>query len=126
MDLLRPSRRLIDVHGYEWELYVSRVGPRRRSLARGFLVSLGLDKTQHDVYVTEPLQIKAVTVLPHPETYLWTTTTDHLPRVIEQIAAELTAGDLARPLGAAFVGRESNVADRPPARRSQKNMSELR
>ena len=48
-----------------------------------------------------------MTYLPHHETYLWMTTTDHIARVIEQIVAGLEQGYLARPLGAVYRGRDS-------------------
>ncbi len=55
----------------------------------------------------EALRVEAVTYLPHRERYVWTTTTDHVARVIAQIGAGLEHGQLARPLGAVFRGNRS-------------------
>jgi hypothetical protein len=50
--------------------------------------------------------VEAITFWPAKETYAWTTTGDHVERVVEQVARELEQGELARPLGATFRGRE--------------------
>ena len=48
-----------------------------------------------------------MTYLPHHETYVWMTTTDHIARVLEQIAVGIEQGHLARPLGAVYRGSGS-------------------
>ena len=80
MRLFRPARRIVAPDGGEWEVYVS---PRRSRAVR----------------------IEAVTFYPHRESLLWTTTADHTERVLRQISAGLEAGDIVRPLGGVFVGR---------------------
>jgi hypothetical protein len=42
---------------------------------------------------------------PHSESILWSTTPDHLNRVIDQVAAGLEEGKIARPLGGVFQGQ---------------------
>jgi hypothetical protein len=49
-------------------------------------------------------RVEAHTWFPKHEAYLWTTTADHVDRVTLQIVDGLKLGELARPLGAAFVG----------------------
>lgn len=80
MSRFRPARKLFGPDGGEWEVYVSR---GRAGVVR----------------------IEAITFYPHRESLLWTTTADHLDRVLRQISAGLEAGDVARPLGGEFVGR---------------------
>jgi hypothetical protein len=50
------------------------------------------------------LRVDAVSFLPWRQDHCWTTTTDHVGRVVEQIAREMAAGEIARPLGAVYVG----------------------
>lgn len=88
---LRPARKLTDRHGHDWEIYVTRAladlpGAFLRRSPRSF-------------------RIEAVTFLPHRQTYLWTTTADHVLRVLDQIVTGLEAGELARPLGAVYRGK---------------------
>jgi hypothetical protein len=80
VSLFRPARRIVGPDGGEWEVYVSL----RRS---------------------NTVRIEAVTYYPHRESLLWTTTADHIERVLRQISAGLEAGDVVRPLGGVFVGR---------------------
>ena len=82
MSLFRPARKLTAPDGHQWEVYVSRDRLRRRRTIR----------------------IEAVTYYPHRESLLWTTNADHVDRVLRQISAGIEAGDIARPLGAVFVG----------------------
>jgi hypothetical protein len=48
--------------------------------------------------------VEAISWWPVKETYIWTTTGDHVERVVEQVARGLAEGELARPLGATFRG----------------------
>src|SRR5262249_50448117 len=48
--------------------------------------------------------VEAITFWPVKESYTWTTTGDHVQRVVDQIARGLEQGELARPLGATFHG----------------------
>jgi hypothetical protein len=78
VSLVRPVRKLNDPDGNAWELYVLRA-KRGGAPARLELFSM--------------------------RTFLWTTTADHVARVLNQIAAGLESGELARPLGAVYRGR---------------------
>lgn len=80
MKLFQPARRIVGPDGGEWEVYVSL----RRS---------------------RTVRIEAVTFYPHRESLHWTTTPDHVERVLRQVSAGLEAGDIVRPLGGVFVGR---------------------
>jgi hypothetical protein len=82
VSFFRPARKVPGPAGEQWEVWVSR--PRA-----------------HEV------RIEAITYLPRRESFLWTTTSDHLERVLRQISAGLESGDLARPLGSVFVGRNA-------------------
>ena len=48
--------------------------------------------------------VEAITFWPAKETYTWTTTGDHVQRVVDQVARGLEQGDFAQPLGATFRG----------------------
>lgn len=48
--------------------------------------------------------VDAITFWPHEESYRWTTTSDHLERVLDQVAVGLEGGQIARPLDAEFRG----------------------
>jgi hypothetical protein len=115
MSVLRPTRKLTDPHGGEWEIYVSRVDGSRWTLGRELLTLLERIRPPEEPQAAQKLQIEAVTYLPHPETYRWSTTSDHVTRVIDQIAAGIEAGDLARPLGAVFHGSDASRPDTLPA-----------
>jgi hypothetical protein len=87
MGSVRPARKVTGPDGRGWELYVTRpLGLLPARLARRLRPG--------------DLRVEAITFLPRREGYLWTTNGDHLDRVVEQIAAGLAAGELARPLGA--------------------------
>jgi hypothetical protein len=91
--------------GRVWEIYVSRfkvVRPALRMIAR-------LPLTIVEGMRAEELRVEAISFLPWTESHLWITTKDHLARVVEQIAAGLAAGDVARPLGAEFRGSQEMV-----------------
>jgi hypothetical protein len=82
VSLFRPTRKIHGPAGEQWEVWVSRPRSHR-------------------------VRIEAITYLPQREAFLWTTTSDHLERVLRQISAGLEVGDLARPIGAEFVGRNA-------------------
>ncbi len=48
--------------------------------------------------------VEAISFWPVRETYTWTTTGDHVQRVVDQVARGLEQGELAHPLGATFRG----------------------
>jgi len=81
---------------------VSRIEQARSRLRRALVSWIGPQQV-HDGR-PDALRVEAVTYLPHRERYVWTTTTDHVARVIAQIDAGLEQGRLARPLGAVFRG----------------------
>jgi hypothetical protein len=85
VSMFRPARKLIAPDGNEWEVYVSRRLVRRSQAGT--------------------VRIKAVTYFPRRESLLWTASVDHADRVLHQIAVGLEAGDIARPLGGVYVGR---------------------
>jgi hypothetical protein len=59
---------------------------------------------------SKELRVEAVSFFPWQESHLWLTTRDHVARVVEQVAAELELGQVARPLGADFRGSQEMVA----------------
>jgi hypothetical protein len=48
--------------------------------------------------------VEAISFWPVKETYTWTTTGDHVERVVDQVARGLEQGEFAHPLGATFRG----------------------
>jgi hypothetical protein len=62
-----------------------------------FAVAGGLSSR---VYYVEAVDF---TTYPH-EAFLWTTTKDHVDRVVDQVARGMKAGDVPRPLGATYRG----------------------
>jgi hypothetical protein len=59
---------------------------------------------------SKQLRVEAVSFHPWFESHLWMTTKDHVARVVEQVAAGLEAGQVAKPLGAEFRGSQEMVA----------------
>jgi hypothetical protein len=53
---------------------------------------------------SQAYRVEARTFFPKRETYLWTTTEDHVERVAQQVIVGLKLGEFARPIGAVFVG----------------------
>lgn len=94
MSLFRPARKVVAPDGNEWEVYVSR---DEHALA---YVWSRFPRSR-----SKTVRIEAVTYYPKRESLLWTTTPDHAERVLKQISAGLEAGDVVRPLGGVFVGR---------------------
>jgi hypothetical protein len=80
--VFRPAEKVTDPNGRSWEIYVSRSEPP------GSGVRI----------------VEAFTFWPTKESYSWTTTGDHVQRVVRQVARGLEQGELARPLGATFHG----------------------
>jgi hypothetical protein len=139
MSLFRPTRKVTDPRGREWEIYVSRYStpkwepgdypslsdhPVGLVALAGFLIEIPLF-VYHDILaplvrflVLTPYRslrgrrstriwIEAISwgVTPQRESILWTTTTDHVSRVLDQITAGLAAGDVTEPLGGVLEGR---------------------
>jgi hypothetical protein len=53
------------------------------------------------------VRVEAVLWWPRRESYLWTTSIDHVESVVAEVAAGLEAGSIARPFAAKFVGSSS-------------------
>lgn len=133
MGLLRPSRRVTSRSGDEWEIYVSKTAlPAWRGSDSDDMSIEGLPDIPiaivaalwanvivplARVLVLLPLaavrgrrsravRVEAVTSFPHRQVLLWTTTDVHLARVVDEIAAGLARGTVARPEGAYYSGPE--------------------
>ena len=52
------------------------------------------------------VRIEAVKDFPRREVLLWTTTDGNLPRVLDEVAAGLSQGKIARPAGSVYTGPE--------------------
>lgn len=48
--------------------------------------------------------VEAIAFYPHETRYAWTTTPAEVGRVVDEVAAALAAGRIARPAGAAYLG----------------------
>lgn len=86
-------RKATDPTGHRWEIYVSssaRWRPSEWRRPKG-----GLPRA---------VQVEAMTFMPRREVLTWTTTSDHVERVIGQVVAAVEAGEVARPIGAVFQG----------------------
>jgi hypothetical protein len=115
MRFLRPPRKVVDGGGQEWEIHVSRVG--RGKPGRELLARIRLSPGRPLESASQPLKIEAVSYFPTQQRYLWTTTSDHVIPVVEQIASGLEAGELARPLGAVYRGSAASAERSRRARR---------
>jgi hypothetical protein len=96
MPLLRPARRATDPAGHHWEIYVSAAARWRPSAWR------------RKDGAPRPVHVEAITFMPCREVLSWTTTSDHVERVIRQVVAAVEAGEVARPLGAVFQGSRAH------------------
>lgn len=131
MGLLRPSRRVTSQSGDEWEIYVSKTAlPAWRGSDSDDMSIEGLPDIPIAIVaalwanVIVPLHASScscrsppcaavalarcasVTSFPHRQVLLWTTTDVHLARVVDEIAAGLARGTVARPEGAYYSGPE--------------------
>jgi hypothetical protein len=133
MGVFRPARKVTDRNGRQWEIYVSRSEiPAWRPddtnydtstlwhplevllspllfLLYQIIIPVGRVLLELPGAVFRGRRsgvriVEAITFWPAKEIYTWTTTGDHVQRVVDQIAAGLEQGDLARPLGATFRG----------------------
>jgi hypothetical protein len=140
VSFFRPTRKVTDPKGREWEIYVSRYSTPAwqpndydsfaddpmfgRLMILGLLLEIPLF-LYHSVLVpivrflvvtpyrflrgrgSRTIWIEAISwgVAPRKDTIVWTTTPDHLVRVLDQIASGLAEGDVPQPLGGAFQGR---------------------
>jgi hypothetical protein len=112
--IFRPARKVTDENGRDWEIYVSRTElPRWRTPKEATLHQIVVPLVRYLVGLPALFlrgrrsgvrSVAAITFWPVKETYTWSTTGDHVQRVVDQIAEGLEHGDLARPLGATFRG----------------------
>jgi hypothetical protein len=100
---LQPARKVTAPDGRDWEVYVSET---MRPLVR---VAAKLRRTILGGVRSQQLRVEAISFLPWPESHLWLTTKDHVHRVVEQVAAGLLTGEVARPIGAQFQGSREVV-----------------
>jgi hypothetical protein len=135
VSVFRPSARVADPRGREWEIYAFRIRlPARGPLdplvsdgygvdPRGFVLALpflaasalfrGLVRLLVDIPVagvralgSDEWTIQAISWAPPKSTYTWTTTREHRGQVLAQVEGGLARGDVPRPRNAVFVGAE--------------------
>lgn len=135
----RPSRKVVDPQGQEWELYVSRFAVPAWKEGEyndpdmlgtggvgtlieipfalvGFLWSSILVPLLRFVFVmpfavikgrrSKSAWIEAMCFYPEPETRTWTTTTDQVESVLDEIVRGLQEGKVVQPKGAVYEGSE--------------------
>ena len=111
MGSLRPARRVDDVDGRTWEIYAYRfrLPPRdgaglrasTRWLARSVV---DVPRAALAARRSDEWTIEAISYLPHPTHYTWTTTTEFRGNVLAQVEAGVAAGGVPRPRYATFLG----------------------
>jgi hypothetical protein len=134
MGLFRPARKVTTPNGDYWELYVSKTalpawkGSDADALGwDGDLVELPLTMLTalwanlilplaRVVFLlpmavvrgrrSRAVRIEAVQTFPQRQVLLWTTTDVHRERVLDEIAAGLSQGKIARPAGCVYSGIE--------------------
>lgn len=115
MSVFRPSARVRDPDGREWEIYAYRIalpGPgERRDPNLRFLRRLVGALAAVPVAVVRALRtgewtIQAVAWAPHKLAYTWTTTREYRGQVLAQVEGGLARGELPRPRNAQFRGVE--------------------
>ena len=133
MGFLRPRRRVLDPHGAEWELYVSRmvlppwrpadyeVGPVAQSTIFGLALEacfavvgailvplVRLLASLPGAWLrgrrSEEYRIEAITWFPHRQTHTWTTSAEDLDEALVAISAGIRRGRPAQPSCAVFLG----------------------
>jgi hypothetical protein len=88
----RPAAKVTSPDGREWEIYAYKIRwqkPERRrdvwkSVAAAWRAVRGDDVT-----------VDAISYLPGPRRYRWTTTTEHRGQVLAQVEGHLARGDVA-------------------------------
>jgi hypothetical protein len=134
MGLLRPARKVTTANGDYWELYVSKTAlpawkgsdadalgwdgdfvelPLAMVAALWANVIFPLVRTLALLPVavvrgrrSHAVRIEAVQTFPQRQVLLWTTTDVHRERVLDEIAAGLAQGKIARPAGCVYSGGE--------------------
>jgi hypothetical protein len=105
VSLFRPAAKVTSPDAAQWEIYAYRFSwerpARRRDLPRALVKALR----------TRDWTIAAVTYLPRPRTYTWTTTTEHKGQVLAQVEGHLARGDVPQHLSnAVYRGEERRSA----------------
>ena len=105
MSLLRPAAKVTSPDGGQWEIYRYRFNwqhpARRRDLPRALVRALR----------ASDWTIAAVTYLPRPRVFTWTTTAEHKGHVLAQVEGHLARGDLPQRLtNAVYRGEERRSA----------------
>lgn len=105
MSLVRPAAKVTSPDGAQWEIYGYRFRwerpARRRDLPRAFVQALR----------ARDWTIAAVTYLPRPRAYTWTTTSEHKGQVLAQIEGHLARGSVPQHLtNAVYRGEERRSA----------------
>ena len=111
MSSLRPLSRVDDVAGRSWEIYAyrfrapARTGAGFRATVRWLARSVvDVPRAALAARRSDEWTIEAISWLPRPTHYTWTTTTEFRGNVIAQVEAGVAAGDIPRPRYATFVG----------------------
>jgi hypothetical protein len=105
VSLFRAAVKVTSPDAAEWEIYAYRFTwerpARRRDLARALVRALR----------TSEWTIAAVTYLPRPRTYTWTTMREHKGQVLAQVEGHLARGDVPHRLSnAVYRGEERRSA----------------
>jgi len=105
VSLFRPAAKVTSPDAAHWEIYAYRFSwerpARRRDLPRALVRALR----------TSDWTIAAVTYLPRPRTYTWTTTREHKGQVLAQVEGHLARGDVPHHLSnAVYRGEERRSA----------------
>jgi hypothetical protein len=133
MGFLRPRRKVLDPHGAEWEVYVSRmvlpvwrpadheVGPVAQATIFGMLLE-GCLAIVGAILVplvrmlaampgawlrgrhSSEYRIEAITWFPHRQTQTWTTSAEDLDEALIAISAGIRRGRPAQPACAVYLG----------------------
>jgi hypothetical protein len=93
--------------GREWEIYAFKFSWRKPDRRRAVLTSLvaAIRAVRSDAWTVE-----AITLLPAPLTYTWTTVTEHKGQVLAQVEGHLARGDIATRLANGVYCGESRSA----------------
>ena len=108
MSVFRPSARVHDPGGREWEIYAYRIalpgrltGRFRRLRRLGRFVTGAVRALQSDAWT-----VQAVSWAPFRSTYTWRTTREHRGQVLAQVEGGLARGELPRPRRAQYLGAD--------------------
>ena len=107
MSSFRASAKVESPDGREWELYAYRVRwekpARRRDVWRSLLQAWRAVRS-------DDWTIDAISFLPRPTTYRWTTNGEHRGQVLAQVEGHLARGDVPQRLTNAVYRGESRSA----------------